>query len=56
MFGQEPIIIDCVLTSLEKVFSHATNHVASKYPQGGTQHIHIRGGKSDIFGSEYCEK
>ena len=23
---------------------------------GGTQHIHIRGGKSDIFGSEYCEK
>ena len=24
--------------------------------QGGTQHIHIRGGKSDIFGSEYCEK
>ena len=24
--------------------------------QGGTQHIHIRGGKSDISGSEYCEK
>ena len=22
-------------------------------PQGGTQHMHIRGGKSDIFGSEY---
>ena len=26
-------------------------------PGGGvTQHMHIRGGKSDIFGSEYCEK
>ena len=25
-------------------------------PRGGTQHIHIRGGKSGIFGSEYCEK
>ena len=28
----------------------------NKFPRGGTQHIHIRGGKSDIFGSEYCEK
>ena len=25
-------------------------------PAGGTQHMHIRGGKSDIFGSEYCLK
>ena len=23
---------------------------------GGTQHMNIRGGKSDIFGSEYCQK
>ena len=22
---------------------------------GGTQHMHIRGGKSDIFGSKHCE-
>ena len=30
--------------------------VLVRHPGGGTQHIHIRGGKSDIFGSEYCEK
>ena len=23
---------------------------------GGTQQMHLRGGKSDIFGSEYCQK
>ena len=23
---------------------------------GGTQHMYIRGGKSDIFGLEYCQK
>ena len=32
-------------------------HVLVKYnPRGGTQHMHIRGGKSDISGSEYCQK
>ena len=25
-------------------------------PRGVTQHMHIRGGKSDIFGLEYCRK
>ena len=30
-------------------------YIITLYP-GGTQHMHIRGGKSDNFGSEYCQK
>ena len=37
------------------VFNHCAP-LAIETAQGGTQHIHIRGGKSDISGSEYCEK
>ena len=36
--------------------SESSSLLLSSTPRGGTQHIHIRGGKSDIFGSEYCEK
>ena len=32
------------------------NQKVSSNPRGGTHHMHIRGGKSDIFGSEYCQK
>ena len=36
--------------------AHWFETIAITKTQGGTQHIHIQGGKSDIFGSEYCEK
>ena len=41
---------------LSSVFDKKLCFIIHLNSQGGTQHIHIRGGKSDIFESEYCEK
>ena len=57
-----PCIIDACLQSC--IALGATDHdrqvipIGMYHPKGGggTQHMHIRGGKSDIFGSEYYQK
>ena len=36
---------------------HDARFLSSFYPRGEcTQHMDIRGGKSDILGSKYCQK
>ena len=52
------MVVVVVIASHEKMpLDFARIEIFLQIPGGGgTQHMHIRGDKSDVFGSEYCQK